>query len=413
MKKRSKKHHDTERSKFRIMGIIIIVGVVTSIVVSCCSRDDSYFHREGFLLRNNQTEGDYEILLMAQTDEEKGYVRIPVSEKRYSDEEIKKICGCFLEELPELILGKNTTLSEVYDDLILKNQYEGYPFVVRWKSSSEERISAFGKVNRNKEEDIEFEAVTLTAHITLDEYAWDKELIAYVYLIENQRTYFERLEDHMKEINDETVYHSKILLPTVFEGKKLTWKEERKEGIIILFGSVILSCLIGVAFDRDQREKRKKEMEAMEEWYPDFVGKLRLLLLAGCSLRNAFFELEKIYGNHKKDKKNRVYKELHEACNKLRNGIPEEKVYEEWGRACIGNSYSRLSYLLNVQLKQGNQRFMDLLEEEKRTSEKRKRDFIKKQGEEAETKLLLPMMLMLLVVMVMLIVPVYVQFGGM
>ena len=71
-----------------------------------------------------------------------------------------------------------------------------------------------------------------------------------------------------------------------------------------------------------------------------------------------------------------------------------------------------MSTLLGVQLKQGNDQLLQILEKEADSALEEQKNRARKAGEEAGTKLLFPMMLMLLVVMFLILVPAYLDFGS-
>ena len=75
--------------------------------------------------------------------------------------------------------------------------------------------------------------------------------------------------------------------------------------------------------------------------------------------------------------------------------------------------YRRLSFLLGVHLKQGNNQLLQLLAGEVDSAQEDRRNYAKKAGEEAGTKLLIPMMLMLMIVMMLMLLPAYLDFGSM
>lgn len=74
--------------------------------------------------------------------------------------------------------------------------------------------------------------------------------------------------------------------------------------------------------------------------------------------------------------------------------------------------YRRLSFLLSVHLKQGNNQLLTLLAGEADNAQEDRRKMAKKMGEEAGTRLLLPMMMMLVVVMFLILMPAYLDFGS-
>ena len=92
--------------------------------------------------------------------------------------------------------------------------------------------------------------------------------------------------------------------------------------------------------------------------------------------------------------------------------MSEEQVYQDFGRRCGQIRYRRLSFLLSVHLKQGNQQLLMLLSQEADSAQEDRMSMARKAGEEAGTKLLLPMMLMMVVAMILVLLPAYINFGS-
>ena len=117
-------------------------------------------------------------------------------------------------------------------------------------------------------------------------------------------------------------------------------------------------------------------------------------------------------GQQAKGKERYLYKEIKLACHQLENGVAQEQVFQDFGRRCGEMRYRRLSFLLSVHLKQGNQQLLLLLSQEADSAQEDRRSMARQAGEEAGTKLLLPMMLMMVVVMFLVLLPAYIGFGS-
>ena len=147
--------------------------------------------------------------------------------------------------------------------------------------------------------------------------------------------------------------------------------------------------------------------------YAGFVSMLRLYLMAGLTVKNAFARITAdLAGQKRSAGKQYLYEELKTACYQMENGMAQEQVYQEWGKRCGDMRYRRLSFLLGVHLKQGNSQLLQLLAGEVESAREDRRNCAKKAGEEAGTKLLLPMMMMLMVVMMLVLLPAYLDFGN-
>ena len=339
-----------------------------------------------------------------------------VKEKAYTREEAEQLYRKFAGELPSLICGENQTLQEVTEDLKLANAYKDYPFTVSWSSTDQNRVSSRGKVNRKGLED-EGQWVTLHALVREADTGLEQELILKVFLapekLSEEELFFRRVEESVISMDEVSAQQEIFTLPVSVEGKELIWKETKQDHsifILLLFGAA--SLFAGRAMDHDLQKADRKRLKELQKEYPEFAGRLRLYLCAGMTARNAFGRVAQDYAE-RTGKKKRLFleSEMKIACNQLSNGLPEAQVYQEWGARCGEMRYRRLGFLLSVQLKQGNDRLLQLLEQEADVAREDQRNRARKEGEEAGTKLLFPMILILIMVMLLVLLPAYVDFG--
>ena len=188
-------------------------------------------------------------------------------------------------------------------------------------------------------------------------------------------------------------------------------------GIMLMTG-ILLLYFVGYLWSwkimQMEQSSSKKKVECLKEIYPEFVEKLRLYMVAGLNVRNAFLTITTRYSDVRKKDRAQSYlvKELQKAGNQLVNGVSEAEVYTQWGMNCEERSYRRLGFLLSVNLRKGNQRLLACLEEEIRDIRQELMKSIRKKGEEASTRLLFPMVLYLIIVMILVVYPAYQRLGG-
>ena len=182
---------------------------------------------------------------------------------------------------------------------------------------------------------------------------------------------------------------------------------------LLLLLTLLCGVLVCKGAENDLKQKCKRRSRELLADYPEFVSKLRLYLSAGLTVKNALFRMSSDYfGQQAKGKEHYLYKEIKLACHQLQNGMSEEQVYQDFGRRCGQMRYRRLSFLLSVHLKQGNQQLLMLLSQEADSAQEDRMSMARKAGEEAGTKLLLPMMLMMVVAMILVLLPAYINFGS-
>ncbi len=405
-----------QKKKKRWMIGLIVVGIVSALYVHGGSQKEKRLLDGNLLVRNVWDAGNYQVDLNVKTKEWDHSFSYLVKEKAYTREEAEQLYRKFAGELPSLICGGNQTLQEVTEDLKLANAYKDYPFMVSWSSTDQDRVSSRGKVNRKGLED-EGQWVTLHALVREVDTGLEQELTLKVFLapekLSEEELFFRRVEESVISMDKVSAQKEIVTLPVSVEGKELTWKETKQDHsifILLLFGAA--SLFVGRAMDHDLQKADRKRLKELQKEYPEFAGRLRLYLCAGMTARNAFGRVAQDYAE-RTGKKKRLFleSEMKIACNQLSNGLPEAQVYQEWGARCGEMRYRRLGLLLSVQLKQGNDRLLQLLEQEADVAREDQRNQARKEGEEAGTKLLFPMILILIMVMLLVLLPAYVDFG--
>ena len=405
-----------QKKKKRWMIGLIVVGIVSALYVHGGSQKEKRLLDGNLLVRNVWDAGNYQVDLNVKTKEWDYSFSYLVKEKAYTREEAEQLYRKFAGELPSLICGGNQTLQEVTEDLKLANAYKDYPFMVSWSSTDQDRVSSRGKVNRKGLED-EGQWVTLHALVREVDTGLEQELTLKVFLapekLSEEELFFRRVEESVISMDKVSAQKEIVTLPVSVEGKELIWKETKQDHsifILLLFGAA--SLFVGRAMDHDLQKADRKRLKELQKEYPEFAGRLRLYLCAGMTARNAFGRVAQDYAE-RTGKKKRLFleSEMKIACNQLSNGLPEAQVYQEWGARCGEMRYRRLGFLLSVQLKQGNDRLLQLLEQEADVAREDQRNQARKEGEEAGTKLLFPMILILIMVMLLVLLPAYVDFG--
>lgn len=393
----------------------MIAGVVSAMGIHLCSRMDMEFAEGAFLTRKEWDAGDYQTTLQAVTQNQVYEFPISVKARKLTEQEYQQMLQEIRCLLPELMKKENLNLEQVTGDLYLPLSVQGYPFAIVWNSSNEERVKRNGEVNRRNIEG-EREKILLSATVSD---ATVKETFTYeIYLmrevLDEEESFFYRLQEKLDDADSKSVFQKKLVLPELVEGKEVLWKKVKEDNSLwILLLTLVGSVCISRGMEYDLKQKVKKRNQQMLLNYPDFVSRLRLYLSAGLTVKNAFYRItEELQGQRDKNKNKYLREEMQIACYQLENGVPEAEVYQTWGSRCGEMHYRRLSFLLSVHLKQGNAQLLIMLAQEADHAQEERRSHARKTGEEAGTKLLAPMMLMLMVVMFLILLPAYIDFGG-
>lgn len=154
--------------------------------------------------------------------------------------------------------------------------------------------------------------------------------------------------------------------------------------------------------------KLKERNERLLLGYPELINRFLLLLGAGSSMKGAWERL--VYDYMKKKESDNsyydyVYEEMRYSLSELKRGISEILVYERFGRRVRLMPYMKLCSMLSQNLRRGNRYILDQLKLSSLDAYEKKRENIKKLGEEASSKLLLPMMLQFILVLVIIMFP--------
>ena len=91
----------------------------------------------------------------------------------------------------------------------------------------------------------------------------------------------------------------------------------------------------------------------------------------------------------------------------ISSGAAESECYERFGERCGLTKYRKFGTLLSQNLKKGSRGISELLKQEAFQAFEERKDFAKKLGEEAGTKLMIPLFLMLIIVFAIVIVPAF------
>lgn len=393
--------------------MILVIAIFLGVVLAVQAKGNKVLNDAGEVVRGNYREEtrtvEMECILPNGTKD----FTVEVGARTYDEEKIQELYREFSGNLSDYILGANSSLEEVAEDLNLYNSYREYPFAVEWESSNPGAVSSDGRVERGEQGT----EVILTATISYAEWEWEKELevkVVPLSLTEEEYVYRE-LEDLLQSSEQSSRTDEIWKLPESWQGQELQWKEKTSNNsIVVLVGGVMVALLVYLMADKDLHDSVEKRKQQMKRDYPDVVHKLTLYLGAGMTIRLSFQKLAEEYEAARKEGKKEIpiYEEVVHICRELKAGVSEGAAYEHFGRRTGLQEYIRLCTLLTQNLKKGNSTLLQRLREEAEKASVERIRYSKRLGEEAVTKLLLPMVLMLLVVMLMIMIPAFSSMGS-
>lgn len=400
-------------SKMLLIGILSLLLLIFVIINSLT---ESKLINHNQLSRNTYGKGNYNVNLVANSDTGKYEIEVQVAEKHYTDEEVSPIMDELAEKMKGLIRGDNESLDHVTSDLKLITEINNYPIDIRWETNNYDLIRTDGTIGDG---DINPNGEIVDLKMILSYCEYTQEYVYRITLFPRELSYEEKYKNEIissiQEMQNESEYEDFFMLPENGSEGYISWNEAKEPvAIIMAILSGIALVAVWVGMDNDLAKEYKKRNQSLRLEYSEFVSKLQLLISSGITLRSACERMGEDYkqflagGGNKKY----VYEELLICLKQMRDGVSESKCYEAFGNRCGLLCYRKLSALLAQNLKKGTSGMIAALSNETKMAFEERKMAARKQGEEAQTKLLFPMTIMLGVVMIIIMIPAYMSFGA-
>ena len=397
--------------KYKIQIICISMGFILFFIAKNFANTSDSFINNNFVKREGYSayNKSYEVYVDGLLDREV-LVKLPVSHRSYSDEEIDEVFEKCMKVLESAILGKNPSLQEVSDDLNLINSIKEYGISVEWISETPELIDAMGTVNNENLK----EAKDAVLKVFLTDRKREAQYLINVRVIPKNYTKEElsikKFMSKLEAIDKENISKEGYTLPDSFEGKKLSYRQEESKDIhIIWIMGIVIAILLYVKDMMALKDKREYKAREMLLDYPEIVSKLMVFIGAGLSVRSAWERIVIDYENLAGGKRF-AYEEMSSSLTKLKTGVHESRVYKDFGRNCAIKQYMKLASLLDQNRKSGVNNLRQILSVEMASAWEERINIARRQGEEASTKLLLPLLMLLIVVLIIIMLPAMIAF---
>lgn len=405
--------------KLQYVLLVIFAGSILALGVEISGREGNSEFAEGIITRGKVAR---EITLEAKASENPSWketILLEVPARLLREEEAEALFQEFLPLLEEQILGDNEAFDQIRCDMDLVNQIEEYPFWVEWKSSRTDLIDQEGNLKEQALQELdEPQTLVLTGEISYEGYLWEEswELVVNPPERSPREQFFYDLTRESQKSAEENRFEESFVLPRTVEGQGVSWKYvSSKEGLLLLV--FFAAAAVGIFFlqDRDLEKELQKRRGQLKQAYPGMVGKYALYLGAGTTVRGAFQRICQDLGEkavkERQGCSDPLYEEMIYACNELKAGISESRVYEHFGRRTGVQEYTRLGTLLGQNLKKGSGMLALRLQEESEEALRENAQLLKRRGEEAQTKLLLPMVMLLLMILLLIMLPAFSGLG--
>lgn len=388
--------------------VIVVVGTLFGAGTKLSAGSNLILGPDGSVPRGDYREVGKEIDIIADYDSRQMDFRVEVEPRLLAGRDADELIADFRAKLPQYILGKNSDLENVSDNLVLREHYEGWPITVRWESGSPGILSDTGQIFAVEKA----ESVTLAYDLCYGGKEDCGEMLVKVTprMLTAEETLYRELEELLLSSQRESLEQDRWHLPEEWKGERIGWSQAVEDNSLYMWAAAMGTAVLVYAFlDRDLHEQLEKRKKGLRRAYPEVVHKLVLFVGAGMTIRGAFHKIAGDYEVKRGSggKQCPAYEEILYTCRELSSGVSEGVSYEHFGRRTGLQEYIRLSTLLAQNLKRGNSTLLERLREEADKAAEERLQQSKKLGEEAGTKLLVPMVLMLAVVMAIIMIPAF------
>lgn len=372
--------------------------------------------KEGYFLERGEEEVKQELLVSMEgkngTSElgEDNKMMFLIEVKDLSDNEKKELSGRVKTYLEQSIKGKNKSLFIVSERLYLPKKIPETEVTIDW-TMNELYLTAEGRLKSKNIPDDGVETVLeAKAHFR----NWEEKFSFPVFLMPKVLTSREKMLEAVKKGIQRSIREQNtkavVELPKEVGEIALAYKDtnEKKDYTPVLLSSIVLVLLPFLWREQQKKKLLAREKELLLD-HSGFLHQIILLLGAGLTVRSALERLVAEYEERLKNGKVRryIYEELWVTCNQMKNGVSEERALDEFGKRCKLLVYLRFSAIISQNIRKGAQGLLPLLEEDALESFQRRKETVKRLGEEAGTKMLFPMMLMLVIVMGIIMIPAF------
>ena len=329
---------------------------------------------------------------------------VEVGARQYTEAEAKELFSSLIEEIPFIICGNNENLSSVREDLELVKSLPEYGVKLTWYPEDAELISYDGEVRNDGLKS----PISTSLRLIFSDGNTDSTYEIPVTVLPKLRDDKESLiADFQKTLSDENtkqINSGELVLPEEFEGRSLSYKKDADlTPLFIIFLGVVAAVSLAFKEKSEASARLKRREEELTIDYSEFVSKLMVFIGAGFGIRGAWEKI--VEGYERSGIKRALYTEMKISLGELERGVPEGKVYTDFGRRCGLRPYIKLCSILEQNRKNGGRNIRALLSAEMAEAFLERKNIAKRLGEEAGTKLLIPLFIMLMIVMAIVILP--------
>lgn len=365
------------------------------------------------ILRGQNADEIFQEVYTAKTEDGASYdVPVTVYPEELTDAACRKVLDQAVEEFEACYLGENPSADAVCQNLAFPETLCDGLVQAEYDTDSPELLGYDGLVT----EEYLTEAgvvVTIQAVFRCQNqqmlYQCSVRLVAPTLTGDAQKQ--AEIQKSVEEKEAAERGEKRFVLPQTIAGMQVEWKKQPdlQWCVLLLLGAVGAICILQKGRQDEKQQRQKREQRLLQE-YPQMVTQMSLLIGAGMTIGNAWERMVRRYVETKKtaesSRQERLYlEEMLLSFREMKEGKHIRHVYEDFGRRINLPCYRTFSAILVQSLDKGMRDSVRMLEAELDAAVESQRRGVRKQGEEAGTKLLLPMFLLFLMILIIVVVP--------
>ena len=382
--------------------LLVILGMMIVITVGITAIKEQT-SAEGIQIIRPEQGSEIRSFLFRLDGQEKKY-EIPVYAREKTEEEKEEAFLQVIQYIDGIICGENSSFTCVTKNLMLPENVPQYYATIRWDSQQTDIVEEDGSVHRDTIK--EATVVELVAKITIGSEKREKVYVVTVLPYE-KGSIEEKIvaaKEYLLEKEELSRLEDSVTFPAWIDNVEILEEETagNSKWLLLLFPVTILCVMVG---KKKEAEKEKKEQEReLLAAYPNLVTKFTMYIGAGMTIRTAWEQLAKEYGEAVQTHLGNV---ICQTVAELHMGKSEEAVYERFGEQMGLRPYKRLAAILAGQSSRGGGGIKEALRREVQEAWELQKEEVKRRGNEAETKLIIPMLGMMIIVFSIVVIPAF------
>ncbi len=400
---------------FQLKQITILYrGALLCILVAVClSVYVAGYHKSFAYVRNSFGQGEQEITLQLDKDGEKEQLTIILEERQLTGKEEDEIFQAFFQEIKKKMVGENKSLSQVNQSLNFVDSMEGYPFEIRYEPVDIRFIDWSGNLGEEALSLKKGESIKTSIIVQASYKSYMREEQMDIVIIPQKKeevSWRKKLESYLIGKEEKSRNQETFVLDDHWDGIKISDPTDGAPWRVLVF---IVLTILGLLLRNHsvlKEEKEKRQKENMED-FPLIVHLLTLYMGVGLSFSSAVARIAQDYqAFHKKKEERYAFEQICLMDYSLHMGMRPKEVCQEWGNHFDEKIYAKFAMLLSQSFSKGAKEINHMMEEEQEDALQVQLDLVRKEGEEASTKLIFPMIVLLCIIMVMVMFPAMIQF---